>query len=100
LIPSSDGVCLITANASGAGLGCVGLTHVLERGIGVGVPNPARLPSSAHVTGGPKAGIDLAVPDGVVAVKTRFHGTWTRRPVHDNFVHIPRSSGQYVLVRG
>jgi hypothetical protein len=99
LIPTNDGVCLITANASGAGLGCVGLTHALKRGVGTGVPNPAPLPSSAHVSGWPKAGIDLAVPDGVVAVKTRFHGTWTRRPVHNNFVHIPRFSGQYVLVR-
>jgi hypothetical protein len=99
LIPTSDGICLITANASGAGLGCVGLTHALKRGVGTGIPNPAPLPSSAHVSGRPKAGIDLAVPDGVVAVKTRFHGTWTRRPVHGNFVHIPRFSGQYVLVR-
>jgi hypothetical protein len=99
LIPANDGVCLITANASGAGLGCVGLTHALERGVGVGVPNPAPLPSSARVSGRPKAGIDLAVPDGVVAVRTRFHGTWTRRPVHGNFVHIPRFSGQYVLLR-
>jgi hypothetical protein len=99
LIPTSDGICLITANASGAGLGCVGLTHALKRGVGTGIPNPAPLPSSAHVSGRPKAGVDLAVPDGVVAVKTRFHGTWTRRPVHGNFVHIPRFSGQYVLVR-
>jgi hypothetical protein len=99
LIPTDDGVCLITANASGPGLGCVGLTHALKRGVGTGVPNPAPLPKSAHVGGLPKAGVDLAVPDGVVAVKTRFHGTWTRRPVHGNFVHIPRFSGQYVLVR-
>jgi hypothetical protein len=99
LIPTGDGVCLITANASGFGSGCVGLTHALERGIGTGIPNPAPLPKSAHVSGWPKAGIDLAVPDGVVAVKTRFHGTWTRRPVDGNFVHIPRFSGQYVLVR-
>jgi hypothetical protein len=99
LIPSNDGVCLISADPSGTGLGCVGLTQALKRGVGMGVPNPAPLPSSAHAGGGPKAGIDLAVPDGVVAVKTRFHGTWTRRPVHGNFVHIPRFSGQYVLVR-
>lgn len=99
LIPTKDGVCLITANASGAGAGCVGLTHALKRGIGTGIPNPAPLPKSALVSGSPKAGIDLAVPDGVVAVKTRFHGTWTRRPVHGNFVHIPRFSGQYVFVR-
>jgi hypothetical protein len=99
LIPSSDGVCLITANASGSGFGCVGLTQALKRGIGVGVPNPAPLPRSAHASEWSKAGVDLAVPDGVVAVKTRFHGIWTRRPVHGNFVHIPRFSGQYVLVR-
>jgi hypothetical protein len=99
LIPSDDGVCLVTANGSGFGSGCVGLTHALARGIGTGIPNPAPLPKSAHVGGSPKAGIDLAVPDGVVAVKTRFHGTWTHRPVDGNFVHIPRFSGQYVLVR-
>jgi hypothetical protein len=99
LIPTDDGACLVTANASGAGLGCVGLTQALKRGIGMGIPNPAPLPKSAHVSRLPRPGIDLAVPDGVVAVKTRFHGTWTRRPVHGNFIHIPRFSGQYVLVR-
>ncbi len=98
LIPSDDGVCLIAVLASGTGSGCTGLTHALKRGIGMGVPNPAPLPKSARVTG-VKAGVDLAVPDGVVAVKTRFHGRWTRRPVHDNFIRLPRFSGQYVLIR-
>ena len=99
LIPSDDGVCLIAVLASGIGSGCTGLTHALKRGIGMGVPNPAPMPKSARGVAGLKAGVDLAVPDGVAAVKTRFHGRWTRRPVHGNFVHLPRFSGQYVLVR-
>ena len=98
LIPSDDGVCLIAALGSGTGSGCTGLTHALERGIGMGVPNPGPLPKSRRVTR-LKAGVDLAVPDGVAAVKTRFHGRWTRRPVHGNFIHLPRFSGQYVFVK-
>lgn len=97
LIPTHDGICLVTASPSGAGLACAGLTHALARGIGIGIPNPAPVPKSARGLPGP--GIDLAVPDGVIAVKTRFHGVWTRRPVDSNFIHIPRFSGQYVLVR-
>lgn len=97
LIPSDDGVCLIAVVASGTGSSCTGLTHALKRGIGMGVPNPAPLPTSAGVTG-LKAGVDLVVPDGVEAVKTRFNGRWTRRPVRGNFIHLPRFSGQYVLV--
>jgi hypothetical protein len=98
LIPSDDGVCLIAVLGSGAGSGCTGLTHALKRGLGMGVPNPAPLPKSTRVTG-LKAGVDLAVPDEVEAVMTRFHGHWTRRPVHGNFIHLPRFSGQYVLVK-
>ena len=98
LIPSHDGVCLITALASGTGRGCVGLTYALKRGLGVGVPNPAPLPKSAGITG-LKAGIDLAIPDGVIAIKTRFHGRWTRHPVDGNFIHLPRFSGQYVFIK-
>jgi hypothetical protein len=98
LIPSDDGVCLITVLASGTGSSCAGLTHALKRGLGMGVPNPAPLPKSARVTG-LTAGVDLVVPDGIEAVKTRFHGRWTRRPVHGNFIHLPRFSGQYVLVK-
>jgi hypothetical protein len=93
LIPSHDGVCLITVLASGTGRSCTGLTHALKRGLGMGVPNP----TSAPITG-LKAGVDLAIPDGVSAVKTRFHGRWTRRPVQGNFIHLPRFSGQYVFV--
>jgi len=98
LIPSHDGVCLITALASGTGSSCTGLTHALKRGLAMGVPNPAPLPKSARITG-LKAGIDLAVPDGVIAIKTRFHGRWTRHPVHGNFIHLPRFSGQYIFIR-
>ena len=64
----------------------------------MGVPNPAPLPKSARITG-LKAGIDLAIPDGVIAVKTRFHGQWTRHPVHGNFIHLPRFSGQYIFIK-
>lgn len=98
LIPSHDGVCLITVLASGSGRSCTGLTYALKRGIAVGVPNPAPLPNSARITGR-KAGIDLAIPDGVSAIKTRFHGQWTRHPVHGNFIHLPRFSGQYILIK-
>ncbi|HEX4363579.1 MAG TPA: hypothetical protein VHZ75_03455 [Solirubrobacteraceae bacterium] len=98
LIASHDDVCLITVLASGTGSGCTGLTQALKRGVGMGLPNPAPLPKSARITG-LKAGIDLAVPDGVIAVKTRFHGQWTRRPVHGNFIHIPRFSGQYIFIK-
>jgi hypothetical protein len=98
LIPSDDGVCLIAVLASGTGSSCTGLTQALKRGLGMGVPNPAPLPTSTGVTG-LKAGVDLVVPDGVEVVKTRFHGHWTRRPVHGNFIHLPRFSGQYVLVK-
>jgi|GEM_PF-6799242 len=98
LIPSHDGVCLITVLASGTGRGCVGLTYALKRGLAVGVPNPVPLPKSARNTG-LKAGIDLAIPDGVVAIKTRFHGQWTRHPVHGNFIHLPRFSGQYIFIK-
>jgi hypothetical protein len=98
LIPSQDGVCLITALASGTGRGCVGLTYALNRGLAVGVPNPAPLPKSARITG-LKAGIDLAIPDGVIAIKTRFQGRWTRHPVDGNFIRLPRFSGQYILIK-
>jgi hypothetical protein len=98
LAPSHDGVCLITVLASGTGSSCIGLTHALKRGVGMGVPNPAPLPKSARITG-LKAGVDLAVPDGVIAIKTRFHGVWTRHPVHGNFIHLPRFSGQYVFIK-
>ena len=98
LIPSDDDVCLITILGSGTGSVCAGLTHVLKRGLGIGVPNPRPLPKSAAAAG-LKAGVDLAVPDGVAAIKTRFHGRWTHRPVRGNFIHLPRFSGQYVLIR-
>lgn len=98
LVPTTDGICLITVTASGVGAGCAGLTHALKRGLGTGVPNPAPAQTTGKITG-IKAGVDLAVPDQVIAVKTRFHGKWTRRPVHGNFIHLPRFSGQYVLIR-
>jgi hypothetical protein len=99
LAPTKDGVCLVSVNESGVGAGCVGLTYALRRGIGTGVPNPRPIPIGK---GQPplEAGIRLVVPDGVVAVKTRFHGKWTRRPVRHNYLRIPRFSGQYVLVHG
>lgn len=95
LAPTKDGVCMIIATAHGAGAGCADLAQALERGIGMGVPNPARTPNSANA---PRPGVALAVPDGIPAIKTRFHGKWTRRPVHHNFVRIPRFSGQYTFV--
>lgn len=98
LIPSKASVCMITVHRSGTGIGCAGLTHVLKRGLGTGVPNPTPLPKSAAIAG-LQAGVDLAVPDGVIAIKTRYRGRWTRRPVYGNFIHIPRFSGQYVLVK-
>jgi hypothetical protein len=112
LIPSHDGVCLITVAAgavssmsrsSGSGSSCTGLTHALKRGIGMGVPNPAPLPKSALPKSAGitalKAGVDLAIPDGVIAIKTRFQGRWTRHPVHGNFIHLPRFSGQYIFIK-
>jgi hypothetical protein len=98
LIASHDDVCLITVLPSGTGSGCSGLTQALKRGVGMGIPNPAPLPKSARITPF-RAGVDLAVPDGVIAVKTRFHGRWTRHPVHGNFVHLPRFSGQYIFIK-